>query len=62
MQSFKTKEILADEFKVVDEDGLVLRKYTDIKLAENFVSIRPDLKIIKPPHWEWNWKNSECLF
>ena len=62
MQLSRMKESEVNKFKVVDEDGLVIRKFNDIKLAENFVSIRPDLKIIKPPHWEWNWKESECMF
>jgi len=49
------------EYIVVDEEGVPLRKFSNIKSAREYISIRPEFKILKVTH-DMIEEIGECLF
>lgn len=49
------------EYIVIDDDGIPIRKFTNIKLAKEYIRIRPEFKILKVSH-DWIEEVGECLF
>lgn len=61
MLSLKMKEDLVRKYKVLDEDGEPLREFLRRDLAESFIRIRPDCKLVEPILPIFDWRNSECM-
>lgn len=61
MLLLKMRSVLERKYKILDEDGELLREYTRRDIAEAFIRTRPDCTLVEPiPIFDW--RNSECLF